>query len=130
MSINKKIRKSNKGFTLIELIIILFVSACIFAGVLPLIAKTTTSNKAARLKLLAYESANNELELMRGTPVSELEDHNFDVDGIAGATGSVTVENETYGKTHTDFAAITSSVTYTFKGKTETVELNTYLYEK
>ncbi len=123
-----KNRTVRNGFTLIELILIIFISATIFAGVLPLIAKTTTANKAARLKLLAYQAANNEIENMRGTAISELEDHNFSVTSISGATGSVTVDKDVYGETQTDIAAITSTVTYVFKGKTEEVELITYLY--
>jgi len=125
-----KKKPSKSGFTITEVLIVLVVSAVIFSGVLPLMAKTTTTNKAAKLKLFAYESARDEIENMKGISVSSLTNHNFTVSSIPGATGTVTINNTVNGVVETDIAAVTSNVSWTFMGKNESIELNTYLYAK
>lgn len=120
--------RAKKGFTYIELIIVLFIATTIFSGILPLIFKTITANKAAKLKLIAYESAHQEIENIRGQDISTLSNHNFAVAGISGATGSFTIDKNIDGQERTDIAKVNSKISWTFKGKTENIEVNTYLY--
>jgi prepilin-type N-terminal cleavage/methylation domain-containing protein len=121
-------RRGKKGFTILEIIITIVVSGAIFAGVMPLIFKTITTNKSARLKLNAYESAHRELENMRGQAVSDMTEHAFTVMGVPGGTGHIYINRTLNGVAQTDIAAITSRVNWSFNGKNEQVELKTYLY--
>jgi len=102
--------------------------AIIFSAVLPLIFNSITSNRGTRLKLLAYEAASREIENMREQKVSSLVSPShvaFTVDGVPGAVGDIYV-NKALGDEK--IAAVTSKVTWTYRGKSEKVELNTYLY--
>lgn len=122
------VKKNKKAFTIIEIVITLAISAVIFSGALPLIFKTTTANKAARLRLNAYEAAHQEVENMRGSNLSTLVNHPFAISNISGATGQVIISDNINGSPQTNIVSVVSRVTWTFKNKTETVELKTYLY--
>jgi prepilin-type N-terminal cleavage/methylation domain-containing protein len=124
----KDTKKQKKGFTFIEILISLSIMAIIFSAVLPLIFNSITSNRGTRLKLLAYEAASREIENMREQKVSSLVSPShvaFTVDGVPGAVGDIYV-NKALGDEK--IAAVTSKVTWTYRGKSEKVELNTYLY--
>lgn len=123
-----KVTKNKKGFTLIEVIITLVVGAAIFSGVLPLAMNTMAQDKDSRLKLYAYEDAQQELENMRGSSFATLANHTFAVTNISGATGTVTVSFTVDGATQTNIAAVTSNVAWTFHSKNRSVTLNTYIY--
>jgi prepilin-type N-terminal cleavage/methylation domain-containing protein len=117
-----------RGFTLIELVITLAICTAIFSGSLPLIYKSVTANRKAELRLKAYESAHQELENVRGKPIANLENSDFSPTGVPGAIGHILVEKTINGNPETNIAKVTSQVTWTFQGKNEKVELNTYLY--
>ena len=116
------------GFTIIEIVIALVICAAIFSAVLPLIYNSITSNRSTKLKLLAYEAASREIESLREQKVSSLispSNTPFTVEGIPGAIGNISV-NKALGDEK--IAAVKSVITWTFKSKSERVELNTYLY--
>ena len=116
------------GFTIIEIVIALVICAAIFSAVLPLIYNSITSNRSTKLKLIAYEAASREIEALREQKVSSLispSNTPFSVEGIPGAIGNIHVVKALGDE---KIAAVTSSVTWTFKEKNERVELNTYLY--
>jgi prepilin-type N-terminal cleavage/methylation domain-containing protein len=117
-----------RGYTIIEIIIALAIAAVIFSGTLPLIYKTITANRKAQLRLNAYQAAHQELESLRGVPIGDLSDHSFSVSGVPGANGTLTVDKSLNGQPQTSIAKVTSKVTWTFQTKTDSVELNTYLY--
>lgn len=119
-------RKS--GFTIIEIVIALVICAAIFSAVLPLIFNSITSNRGTKLKLIAYEAASREIESLREQKVSSLispSSTSFSIDGIPEAIGNLSV-NKALGDEK--IAAVTSVVTWTYRGKNERVELNTYFY--
>ena len=121
----KDTKKQKKGFTFIEILISLSIMAIIFSAVLPLIFNSITSNRGTRLKLLAYEAASREIENMREQKVSSLVSPShvaFTVDGVPGAVGDIYV-NKALGDEK--IAAVTSKVTWTYRGKSKKVELNT-----
>jgi prepilin-type N-terminal cleavage/methylation domain-containing protein len=120
--------KRRLGFTYIELLISLSIMAIIFSAILPLIFNSITSNRGTRLKLIAYEAASQEIETLREQKVSSLVSPShvpFTVDGVPGAIGDVYI-NKALGDEK--IAAVTSKVTWTYRGKEQTVQLNTYLY--
>jgi prepilin-type N-terminal cleavage/methylation domain-containing protein len=121
--------QNKKGFTLVEVMVTLVVGAAIFTGILPITMNTITANKDARLKLYAYEDAQQELENMRGDSFSQITNHSFTVSNITGATGTITVNTTVDGATQTTIAAVTSKVAWTFHSKNESVTLSTYIYE-
>ncbi len=120
--------KKKPGFTFIEILISLTIMAIIFSAVLPLFFRSITSNRSARLKLIAYEAASREIENLREQKVSSLvspSQTSFSVDGIPGAIGEIHI-NKNLGDEK--IAAVTSRVTWTYRDKAEKVELHTYLY--
>jgi type II secretory pathway pseudopilin PulG len=108
---------------MIELVIALFVSATIFAGVLPLIFNAINNNKVNKLKINAYEAAEKELEIVKSQDFSVLTTHTFTANGIPGGNGNLTVT-----KVYPDLADVTSKVSWTFNGRNQEVELRTYIY--
>lgn len=120
--------RKKSGFTIIEIVIALAISAAIFTAVLPLLYNSITSNRGTKLKLLAYEAASREIEALREQKVSSLVSPSstpFTVEDIPGAIGNISVNKDLGDE---KIAAVTSVITWTFKGKEERVELNTYLY--
>jgi len=120
--------RKKSGFTIIEIVIALAISAAIFTAVLPLLYNSITSNRGTKLKLLAYEAASREIEALREQKVSSLVSPSstpFTVEDIPGAIGNISVSKDLGDE---KIAAVTSVITWTFKGKEERVELNTYLY--
>lgn len=120
--------RKKSGFTIIEIVIALAISAAIFTAVLPLLYNSITSNRSTKLKLLAYEAASREIEALREQKVSSLVSPSstpFTVEDIPGAIGNISVSKDLGDE---KIAAVTSVITWTFKGKEERVELNTYLY--
>lgn len=120
--------KSKSGFTFIELLISLSIIAIIFSAVLPLIFNSITANRGTKLKLIAYEAASQEIENLREQKVSSLVSPShtaFTVSEVPGAVGDIYI-NKALGDEK--IAAVTSTVTWTYHGKSEKIELNTYLY--
>jgi len=121
-------RKKRSGFSYIELLVSLSIMAIIFSAILPLIFNSITSNRDTRLKLIAYEAASKEIENLREQKVSSLVSPShipFNVVDVPGAIGDVYI-NKALGDEK--IAAVTSKVTWTYRGKPQIVQLNTYLY--
>lgn len=117
-----------KGFTYIEVIMALTISAAIFSAVLPLLFNTISKNRDTRYRLIAYEIATNEIEKLREQKISSLVAPNtiaFDTTEIPNSTGEV---NITKPLGDSKIAAINIRVTWPFKNKNHNIELNTYLY--
>ena len=119
---------NEKGYTIIEVIIALAISAVIFSGTLPLVYKTITANRKAQLRLNAYQSAHQEIENLRGYRVADLANHSFTVSTVPGATGSVVVDKNMNGQPQTTIAKVTCKVSWVFQTKSDSVELSTYIY--
>jgi prepilin-type N-terminal cleavage/methylation domain-containing protein len=115
-----------RGFSLIEIIIALFVASAVFASVIPLIFNTISANRAAKLKTIAYEAAQKEIEATKNQDISALTTHSVTVPGIPNCVNCLNVK---VTMTSADFALIESTVTWTFKAKQEKVELKTYKYQ-
>lgn len=124
----KKSAKKKSGFTIIEIVIALVVCAAIISAVVPLISNSITQNRSTKLKLLAYEATSQEIENFREQKVSSMvspSHTSFTVAGIPGSTGDIYV-NKALGDEK--IAAVAATVTWTFHGKNEKIELNTYMY--
>jgi prepilin-type N-terminal cleavage/methylation domain-containing protein len=124
----RKNAKNKSGFTFIEIVIALVVCAIIISTVVPLISNSITQNRSTKLKLLAYEAASQEIENLREQKVSSMVSPShtpFTVASIPGSTGDIYV-NKALGDEK--IAAVTATITWTFHGKNEMIELKTYLY--
>lgn len=123
-----KLLKKKKGFSYIEVVFALVISATIFTAILPLIMNSISKNRDTRLRLIAYEAASNEIEKLRESKISSLvaPSHTaFVVDGIPGSVGDVFVEKNLGDQR---IASVKVNITWTDKGKQKNVDLNTYLY--
>lgn len=117
-----------KGFSYIEVVMAITLSAVIFTAVLPLLFNTITKNRDTRYRLIAYEAASNEIERLREQKISSLVAPNtlsFDIPEIPDSTGTITV---TKALGDQKIASVNVKVLWPYKGKNIDVELNTYLY--
>jgi len=117
-----------KGFTYIEVVMAVTISAMIFSAVFPLLFATITKNRDTRLRLVAYEAASNEVEKLRESKISSLVAPNhipFDVPEIPGSVGDVYV-TKTLGDQK--IASVDVTVRWTFRNKQQVAEIKTYLY--
>jgi Tfp pilus assembly protein PilV len=123
-----RVSVNKKGFSYIEVVMAVTLTAVIFTAVLPLLFNTITKNRDTRYRLIAYEVASNEVERLREQKISSLVAPNtlfFDIPEIPDSTGTIEVTKDLGDQ---KIAAINVRVEWTFKGKTNDVELNTYLY--
>lgn len=112
-----------RGFSLIEIVIAIFVASAIFSAAIPLIFNTITANRASRLRLNAYEAAQKEIESIKNQDITTFNSKSFTPSGIPGGQGMLTIN-----KQFPDLADVKSNVTWNFKGKAESVEVRTYIY--
>lgn len=117
-----------KGFSYIEVLLALTISAVIFTAVLPLLSATISKNRDTRLRLVAYEAASNEIEKLRESKVSSLVAPNhipFTIPEIPGSVGDVYI---TKALGDQKIASVDVTVRWTFAKKNQVAELKTYLY--
>jgi type II secretory pathway pseudopilin PulG len=117
-----------RGFSYIEVVLAVTISAAIFTAVFPLLLATVTKNRDTRLRLIAYEAASNEVEKLREQKISSLVAPNhipFTVTEIPGSVGDVYV-TKTLGDQK--IAKVDVTVTWTFNNKPQISEITTYLY--
>lgn len=111
------------GFSLLEIVIALFITAAVFSAVVPLIFNTISANRSAKIKLNAYQSAQNEIELLKNQDITSMTNHSFIPSGVPNGSGNVTISNP-----QPDLASVNSRVSWVFRGKSEVIELKTYIY--
>jgi len=117
-----------KGFTYIEVLFAITLTAVIFSAVLPLLENTITKNQDTRLKLVAYEAASNQVEELRDTKVLSLVDQThipFTIPEIPGSTGDVYI---TKPLGDPKIAVVDVKVNWRFHNKNQVAEIKTYLY--
>jgi len=120
--------RDKKGFSYIEVIMAITISAVIFTAVLPLLENTITKNRDTKLRLVAYESASNEIEKLRESKVSSLAAPNhipFDIPEIPGSTGDIYVTKPLGDQ---KIASVDVTVSWVFQNKPQKAEIRTYLY--
>jgi type II secretory pathway pseudopilin PulG len=121
-------KTKHRGFSYIEVVMAVTISAAIFTAVLPLLFATITKNRDTRLRLIAYESASNEVEKLRETKISSLVAPNhipFEIPDIPGAIGDVYI-TKPLGDPR--IANIDVTVNWVFNKKAQKAEIKTYLY--
>ena len=124
-----------RGFSYIEVLIALAVSATIFTAILPLLFEVITTNKTTQLKLIAYEEAENKIESFRQSKISSLCpnplpqttpcDYPFTVAGIPGSTGDVYVIKNLGDQ---KIASVDVVISWQNQNVPSKVEMRTYLY--
>lgn len=122
----KVLRK--KGFSYIEVVMAVTLSAVIFTAVLPLLFATITKNRDTRLRLIAYEAASNEIEKLRETKISSLVAPNhipFDIPEIPESVGDVYITKPLGDQ---KIASVEVTINWTFNKKDQKAEMKTYLY--
>ena len=116
------------GFSYIEILIAVSISAVIFTTIFPLLYSSMEKNRNNKLKLVAYEAASNQIEELRTRKVSSLlaPSHiTFEVTEIPDSTGDVFIEKKLGDE---KIASVLITVTWKFKNNTENVSLSSYLY--
>ena len=117
-----------RGFSYIEVLFALTLTAVIFTAVMPLLSNTITKNRDTRLRLIAYEAASNQVEELRDTKVLSLVAPShipFTIPDIPSSVGDVFI-TKTLGDQK--IATIDVTVKWTFQNKAQTVEIKTFLY--
>lgn len=117
-----------RGFSYIEVVMAVTLSAVIFTAVFPLLFATITKNRDTRLRLIAYEAASNEIEKLREAKISSLVAPNhipFSIPEIPGAIGDVYI-TKTLGDQK--IANVDVTVDWVFNNKSQKTEIKTYLY--
>lgn len=127
-----RVIKNKKGFTLIEMLIILAVISLFFSALLPLVAKNIAANHSAKVRLAAYEAAATKVEELRNTEFDSISGGNFAVPTVPSSTGTVTVTRDINndGSDEADIVKATVNIDYTLKATTKTVTLATYISKK
>jgi hypothetical protein len=95
---------------------------------MPLLFNAITTNRDARLKLLAYEAASSQIEQLRERKIASLvaPSHNpFNIDGIPGSTGDTYI---TRNLGDNNIVNVDVTINWTLDGTPEKVEFRTYLY--
>lgn len=124
-----------RGFSYIEVLIALSISAIIFTAVLPLFFSAVEKNRDTRLKLIAYEAALNKIEALREVKIPSLCanplpqttpcDEPFVVAEIPGSTGHVYILKNLGDQR---IASVDVVINWTLRAKTQEVRMKTYLY--
>lgn len=123
----RKFLPNQRGFSIIELLLVLVFMTAIISGIIPLLTRAIAANKNNKNKLLSYQAANAEIEDMRNTNFDTLADYTFNVSGVSQATGNVDISDVIDGQVETDIVVATVTVSWPYKNKTENVELVTYI---
>lgn len=113
---------------MVEILMAMTLMATIFAAVMPLIYSSINNNKDARLKLIAYEAANQKIEELRDDKIPSLIAPNhtyFTVDGIAGSNGDLYV-TKPFGDAR--IAKVDCTITWSFYNRNHSIKLSTYMY--
>lgn len=123
------------GFSYIEVLIAIVISAIIFTAILPLIFGTIAKNRDTRLKLVAYETALNKVEALRESKISSLCanplpqttpcDSAFSVPEIPDSSGHVYIIKNLGDQR---IASVHVVIEWMIKGKPQKAEIKTYLY--
>jgi len=116
------------GFTYIEVVMAVTITAAIFTAVFPLLFATITKNRDTRLRLIAYEAASNEIEKLRESKISSLVAPShipFTISEIPGSVGDIYI-TKTLGDQK--IANVDVTVNWNFNKKAQKTELKTYLY--
>jgi len=120
----------SRGFTLVELLIVILLLSTVAASIIPLYTRAIASNHSSRNKLYAYQGAHAEIERLRSANFDTIENHPFSIPGLSLATGTITVDEEIDGVVQTDIIKVTATVNWTFSGKNEEIKVVTYITEK
>lgn len=114
---NRKL-KIKSGFTLMEILIILFVVGIMISGIIPLFLNVITANKSANYYSTAYRLADSKIEELRSLPFE-------DIDAAAGTESApglpddseilITVNNNINGGAQTDIREVEVTINWNFK---------------
>lgn len=125
---NLKMRKQKRGFTLVEIILILVLVTVLSSAVLALYSFLITLNKKIEYRSSAYKLLDSKIE--------EYRDVNFDAlasgtvspapDLPENSTIATTVTSNIEGSEQTDIKLVTITISWDFKGA-QNVRISTYI---
>lgn len=98
---NSKVKISQKGFTLIEMIVTIAVTSLVLVMILGTILFTIKVNLRTRHRTLAYQILEQEVEIVRNTPFENLQNQTAgvfldtvsEVSNLPSGTGTLTIED-------------------------------------
>ena len=127
-----RVTKNQKGFSLVEMLIILVVISLFFSALMPLVAKNIAANYTAKVRLAAYEAAQTKVEELRNASFDTITSGTFATPTIPASTGTVTVTKDINndGTNETDIVKATVNISYTLKATSKTINLITYISRK
>lgn len=116
--------KIKRGFTLLEILIILFVVGIMISGIIPLFLSVITANKSAEHYSTAYRLADSQLEELRSTTFEEIDATYTGIEeGVSSDISDIlpegeiiiTVSDEIDGSAQTNIREITIDINWNFK---------------
>jgi type II secretory pathway pseudopilin PulG len=115
-----------KGFSLIEIIIILGVVGIMVSGILPLFLNVIAANNSARYYSYAYKVADSKIEEYRNTTFENIEDETFPVSELPLGQGDLTVSNEIGGSPQDNIKELDLTISWNYK-KAQEIRIVTYV---
>lgn len=125
-----KLKKSESGFTLVELITAIVIGALFFAAVTNLISNNAYLSERARDVATSNSFAENKVEELRSAGYLSLSDGSIDVSGELPSelqspkTGTVTISSQS-----TSIKRVAIAVTYNDQGTPKTYSYTTFIGE-
>ncbi len=119
---------SKRGFSFIEMIIVIVMLGVLASGIFPLFIRAIALNKKAKNKLIAYQVAQKEIETLRNTDFGSIYTSGFVVDEIPSGYGTITVDNDIDDDGEVDeIKEITAQVIWQEEGGIKNINFTTYV---
>lgn len=115
-----------KGFTLMELVILLGVVGIMMSGILTLYFNVITVNKSSEYYSSAYKLIDSEIEELRGTSFENITNVNTDISELPSGHLDISVSNEIDGAPQDDIKKVDVVISWYFRKQSQVREI-TYI---
>lgn len=104
-----------KGFTLVEVMILLVVVSILISGAFSLFFSVITYNKLAEHYSVAYKTLDSKIELLRSTSFDSIINEDAPVANLPGSNLAVRVDNNLDGLPQSDIKEVEVTISWYFK---------------
>jgi len=112
-------KKFQRGFNLIEVVLLLAVVGIMASGIIPLFIYSISVNKSSEYYSIAYKKLDSKVEEYRELPFDELSSETFQISELPEGQGVLTVTDVIEGAPQTDIKSIKLVITWNFKRSQE-----------
>lgn len=126
MNITGNYKYKNRGYTLVEIVIIIAIVGIIISGILPVFLNSITANKSAEYYSKAYKILDSKMEEYRNSNFDTLDSTTFDVPELPQGQGTLTITDNVEGAPQNDIKQAELKIVWNFKNEKE-VKIVTYI---